>query len=257
MKKALQQVTEFHKAFGHTIALDQFNPAHGDAKGLAAARQSWVEEEHREILEKGFQGESLAELADGLVDLRYFMMGNAVAFGINPDEATIRSAVFDKLSQVVGSMRYAFGPNSVTNNMVPEARAYNLAVAEIIVQGIAAVYGIPLDEAFTFVHENGNMAKLVDGKPVYKEDGKVKKPDDWVAPDLKLLVGDGAPIAGVPVKEPWLPIDDYAKSGATVLLKLRKLLNVSVVAWFDGKGWEAVDDWWRADEVGGYRRIPG
>jgi predicted HAD superfamily Cof-like phosphohydrolase len=60
------------------------------------------------------------------------------------------------------------------------------ALADIIyiACGTAVSYGIPLDNVFTEVHRS-NMAKLVDGKPIYREDGKVLKPEGWTAPDVE------------------------------------------------------------------------
>ena len=50
--------------------------------------------------------------------------------------------------------------------------------------GTAVAYGIPLDKVFAEVHRS-NMAKLVDGKPIYREDGKVMKPEGWQPPDIE------------------------------------------------------------------------
>lgn len=59
------------------------------------------------------------------------------------------------------------------------------ALADIIyiACGTAVSYGIPLDAIFEEVHSS-NMAKLVDGKVIYREDGKVKKPEGWMPPDI-------------------------------------------------------------------------
>lgn len=59
------------------------------------------------------------------------------------------------------------------------------ALADIIyiACGTAVSYGIPLDKVFEEVHRS-NMAKLVDGKPLKREDGKVIKPEGWKAPDI-------------------------------------------------------------------------
>lgn len=59
------------------------------------------------------------------------------------------------------------------------------ALADIIyiACGTAVSYGIPLDKVFEEVHRS-NMAKLVDGKPLKREDGKVIKPVGWTAPDV-------------------------------------------------------------------------
>ena len=52
----------------------------------------------------------------------------------------------------------------------------------------AATFGWDLDEAFRRVHAS-NMSKLwEDGKPRYREDGKVLKPPTYVTPDLSDLV---------------------------------------------------------------------
>jgi len=60
------------------------------------------------------------------------------------------------------------------------------ALADIIyiACGTAVSYGIPLDKVYAEVHRS-NMAKLVDGKPLYREDGKVMKPTGWTPPDVE------------------------------------------------------------------------
>ena len=60
------------------------------------------------------------------------------------------------------------------------------ALADIIYIscGTAVSYGIPLDDVFAEVHRS-NMAKLVDGKVIRREDGKIQKPEGWTAPDIK------------------------------------------------------------------------
>jgi predicted HAD superfamily Cof-like phosphohydrolase len=57
-----------------------------------------------------------------------------------------------------------------------------------VTYGYAATYGWDLDEAFKRVHES-NMSKLDDdGKPIYREDGKVTKGPNYKAPKLEDLV---------------------------------------------------------------------
>lgn len=60
------------------------------------------------------------------------------------------------------------------------------ALADIIyiACGTAVSYGIPLDRVFAEVHRS-NMAKLVDGKPIRRGDGKILKPEGWTPPDTK------------------------------------------------------------------------
>ena len=78
------------------------------------------------------------------------------------------------------------------NLMTEEYREYNKAEANndmvnlaveladiiYIACGTAVSYGIPLDEVFNAIH-TANMNKLVDGKVIRREDGKIKKPDGW------------------------------------------------------------------------------
>jgi len=63
------------------------------------------------------------------------------------------------------------------------------ALADIIyiACGTAVSYGIPLDEIFNEVHRS-NMAKLVDGKVIRREDGKIQKPEGWTPPDIKKIL---------------------------------------------------------------------
>ena len=56
--------------------------------------------------------------------------------------------------------------------------AYILA-GTIINHGMQEIY----DDAFSEVHRS-NMAKLVDGKVIRREDGKVMKPEGWQPPQL-------------------------------------------------------------------------
>lgn len=65
--------------------------------------------------------------------------------------------------------------------------AKELADIIYIVCGTAVSYGIPLDRVFSEVHRS-NMAKLVDGKPVRREDGKILKPEGWTPPDIKKVL---------------------------------------------------------------------
>jgi predicted HAD superfamily Cof-like phosphohydrolase len=67
------------------------------------------------------------------------------------------------------------------NDLVEIADA--LADLIYIACGTAVSYGIPLDKVFAEVHRS-NMAKLVDGKPLKREDGKVIKPEGWTPPDI-------------------------------------------------------------------------
>ncbi|MEK9731635.1 MAG: nucleoside triphosphate pyrophosphohydrolase family protein [Candidatus Poseidoniales archaeon] len=55
----------------------------------------------------------------------------------------------------------------------------------IINHGMQHIY----DDAFNEVHRS-NMAKLVDGKVLRREDGKVMKPEGWQPPNLAQFLSD-------------------------------------------------------------------
>jgi len=60
-----------------------------------------------------------------------------------------------------------------------------------VVYGAGHSFGIPLDKCFEEVH-NSNMSKLgEDGKPIYREDGKVLKGPNYWQPDLKKVIYNG------------------------------------------------------------------
>jgi predicted HAD superfamily Cof-like phosphohydrolase len=68
---------------------------------------------------------------------------------------------------------------------------------------MAVAFGLPLQVAFTRVHKS-NMSKLgADGKPIYRDDGKVLKGPNYAPVDLEDLVeGNQVPgyeYFGVPV----------------------------------------------------------
>lgn len=78
-----------------------------------------------------------------------------------------------------------YNESEYTNDLVNLAK--ELADIIYIVCGTAASYGIPLNDVFDEVHRS-NMEKLVDGKPIRREDGKILKPEGWMAPDIKAVL---------------------------------------------------------------------
>jgi predicted HAD superfamily Cof-like phosphohydrolase len=57
-----------------------------------------------------------------------------------------------------------------------------------VVYGAGHAYGIDLDLTFNLVHDS-NMSKLgPDGKPMYREDGKVMKGPNFHEPDLSIIL---------------------------------------------------------------------
>ena len=59
-----------------------------------------------------------------------------------------------------------------------------------VVYGAGHAFGIDLDKCFTEVHRS-NMSKLgEDGKPIYREDGKVLKGKNFTEPNLKEVLNE-------------------------------------------------------------------
>jgi predicted HAD superfamily Cof-like phosphohydrolase len=136
MHKALNQVREFHLAFGVPVAP---KPRFPD-KARRMLRIKLLKEEFEEYLD-----------AEG--------------------------AVFDGQGNLID-----VGEGDLTE--VADA----LADVKVIALGTELEYGIPADRVFEAVHSS-NMEKLgPDGKPIYREDGKVIKAPGWKAPDIKSIL---------------------------------------------------------------------
>ena len=58
---------------------------------------------------------------------------------------------------------------------------------QYVLSGLGVSFGIPIEQAFDLTHES-NMSKLgPDGKPIYREDGKIMKGPNYHKPDLHSL----------------------------------------------------------------------
>tara|TARA_Y100000401_G_C8300841_1_gene213975 strand:- start:578 stop:964 length:387 start_codon:yes stop_codon:yes gene_type:complete len=76
---------------------------------------------------------------------------------------------------------------AMSNNDIVEV-ADALTDLLYVVYGAGHAFGIDLDECFGEVHES-NMSKLgEDGRPLYREDGKVLKGPHYAPPDLKRII---------------------------------------------------------------------
>jgi predicted HAD superfamily Cof-like phosphohydrolase len=57
-----------------------------------------------------------------------------------------------------------------------------------VIYGAGHTFGIDLDKTFAEVHRS-NMSKLgEDGKPIYREDGKILKGPNYTTPDLTFIL---------------------------------------------------------------------
>lgn len=61
------------------------------------------------------------------------------------------------------------------------------ADVQYVLSGLGVSFGLPIEQAFDLTHES-NMSKLgPDGKPIYREDGKIMKGPNYHKPDLHSL----------------------------------------------------------------------
>lgn len=75
----------------------------------------------------------------------------------------------------------------INTNEIKRKLTKELADLLYVIYGTAVSFGLPLDEVFDRVHKS-NMSKLGDdGKPVYREDGKVLKGNNYKPVDLSDL----------------------------------------------------------------------
>src|SRR5687768_11386360 len=110
------------------------------------------------------------------------------AFGVaNPDKPgfpgnDVRNLRLDLIDEEVGELYEA----ESEIDLVGVADA--LTDIAYVVYGMALQYGIDLDACFKEVHAS-NMSKLgADGKPIYREDGKVLKGPNYFKPNLEQFV---------------------------------------------------------------------
>ena len=94
----------------------------------------------------------------------------------------IRKLRIDLLSEEFNEYKDA----EISNNFVEACDA--LGDMLYIIYGTCVSYGIPIDEIFNEIHRS-NMSKLgKDGKPIYREDGKVLKGPDYFKPNIASII---------------------------------------------------------------------
>lgn len=128
IKKPIQAVTAFHKAFGLRI---ESQPNAALSPEISKLRFELMKEENEEYLQ-AVKDNDLVEIGDALGDMLYILCGTIIAHGFQ-DKI---EAIFDEI-------------------------------------------------------QRSNMSKLgADGKPIYREDGKVLKGPGYFKPDLKKILNE-------------------------------------------------------------------
>ena len=106
-------------------------------------------------------------------------------FGTSHDDQTMRIVVGNLMT--LGRMLKTRTAVCRIRSLEREAALDALCDSEVTGNGVAFLAGFNKEEADRRVLDS-NDAKLVDGKPVILEGGKIGKPVGWKAPDLTDLV---------------------------------------------------------------------
>jgi predicted HAD superfamily Cof-like phosphohydrolase len=100
----------------------------------------------------------------------------------NHDLLEMRMELIDEEVEEVSQELPAHFPDG--GRMDKAAITKELADLLYVTYGFAVTFGLPIDEVFERVHRS-NMSKLGDdGKPIYREDGKVLKGPNYEKPNL-------------------------------------------------------------------------
>jgi len=149
---SINLVRKFHEAFGHPIA-DEHTPA---TKALRKLRVQLIAEE-------------LVEYAAALgvrLDVHY----DPTVHGTSDDASVVVQPVVDD-DRV---------------DLVEAADA--LGDLDYVVQGANLIHGFPAEKVINEI-QRANMSKLgADGKPIYREDGKVMKGPNYTPPDIATVL---------------------------------------------------------------------
>ena len=81
MKTPEQMVLEFHKKYGHLISACPHTSIPNNVKDL---RKNLITEEYIELID-GLESDDMGEIADGIADLVYVLVGTAISYGISFD----------------------------------------------------------------------------------------------------------------------------------------------------------------------------
>ena len=126
IKKPIQAVIKFHKAFGLSI---ENKPTANILSEISNLRYNLMKEENEEYLEATKKND-LIEIGDALGDMLYILCGTIIAHGFQ-----------NKIEEIYDEI------------------------------------------------QRSNMSKLgVDGKPIYREDGKVLKGPNYFKPNIKKVL---------------------------------------------------------------------
>ena len=95
----------------------------------------------------------------------------------------------EEVSELNAEINALLSELSQNGKILPETKLKmfkELADLQYVLSGMVVALGIPMEEVFARVHKS-NMSKLVNGKPLKREDGKVLKGPNYKKPDFSDL----------------------------------------------------------------------
>lgn len=187
-------VTEFHQTYGLPIRTEpQLDVPE------RAMRVALVVEEAREYADAE-AADDFIEVADALGDLVYVAVGAALAhgFAISSYRVSRDYGSFEAPAPTLEIPARRLWVQRVKHHVSEYVRAeqlgdfalVKLALAAIVdtCYGAAKAHGINLDEVLQEI-QRSNLSKLgEDGKPIYREDGKVLKGPNFFTPDIESVL---------------------------------------------------------------------
>lgn len=192
-------VLEFHTVFGALVGGQ--HPELPDHK-TREMRKKILEEEFVEYYDAVAIKDGI-EMADALADISYVTCGTAISYGLTPHpelsyqyfpafpfDGTTAATIVTDLRKALADYMFAEALNDLV--LIDESLCNILSVAF----RAADYHKIPLQEIFNEVHRS-NMSKLDEnGKPIFREDGKILKSKLYTPPDIKKILGDNWVVDG-------------------------------------------------------------
>lgn len=209
-----QLVLEFHETYGQPIRLE---PAFDVPE--RRLRVELILEEASEYYEAN-KANDLIEMADALGDLVYVAYGAAITHGINLDASfgkgndspvrVIRNAMVKARAKVrptptlkvftrtamargINAAAVKYSKEAMNGGSIEGLRSTLVSIVSSCYSAALSL-GINLDEVLAEI-QRSNMSKLgEDGKPIYREDGKVLKGPNFFVPDIQKVLDNQAPL---------------------------------------------------------------
>jgi predicted HAD superfamily Cof-like phosphohydrolase len=197
MNKQFKQVEEFNRAFDLPINVSEI-----DNKQIELRKRLLLEEleeywegvqMHIHSEEKQYPKEArkkaIREILDALIDIKYVLIGIYVYAGFSYSNANkyVNNPKVEMMNYDDSFTVYRELEETIENGIDD---AYDLGFINSKVNYLLASHGMLdiFEAGFDEVHSS-NISKLEDGKPIYREDGKVLKGKDYFKPNLKKVLG--------------------------------------------------------------------